>query len=148
MNSFVELLGLSLFGVSVACAGPQMSETPIELSAQQMDTVTAGFGSFVDAGAVGISEFFASTQTDVIAIATITTTEQPLLGAVVGISGGEAQAVAVGDGSDTATVVSPTNNITGSNTYTFELNVHMKGEIVEVSGAGLTTIGNVLNNPL
>lgn len=148
MNKFVKSLGLTLFGVSVAWAEPQIDQGPVELSATQMDTVTAGFVSDVVVTAIGISPVFAATQTDAYSTVLVNSTDQPQLGVFVGISGGEAQAVAVGDGSDTATSVTPSNNISAPNSHSFGINIHAKSPIVEIQGAGLITVGTYITNPL
>lgn len=148
MNHLVKSLGLTLFGMSVAFAEPQIQVGAVELSAKQMDSVTAGFASDVLVAAVGVSQIFAATQTDAYSAVLVSNTGQPLLGAFVGVSGGEAQAVAVGDGSDTATSVAPSNNVTGSTVHSFSVNIHNKSPIVEIQAAGLITVGTYISNPL
>jgi len=148
MKHFTTIIGASLLGLSVAHAAPEASKDPTLLSASQMDGITAGFAAFATVNAAGISQIYSTTQTNVVALAAVTTTDQPQLGAVVGISGGEAQAVAVGEGSDTTTGVSSTNTITGPNVMSFTVSVQMKGQVVEISGAGTMTIGSLVTNPL
>ncbi len=148
MNYLVKSLGLTLFGVSIAFAEPQIQAEPVELSAMQMDSVTAGLAANVGVAALGVSQIFAATQTDAYTSVLVSNTGQPHLGAYAGISVGEAQAVAVGDGSDTITSVTPSNNVTGSTVYSFSINIHNKSPIVEIQAAGLITVGTYISNPL
>lgn len=148
MKIIFKVLVVSMLGNALTYAGPNTPKGPVLLTEHQLDSLTAGFSSNVDVYAAGISQIFSATQTDAVAIATVTTADQPHLGAVVGISGGEASAVAVGEGSDTETAVNPSSDISGSNVNTYRVDVYMKGQIVEINGSGMITVGSIITNPL
>jgi len=143
MNKIFYVLVPAYLSMSVAVADPSQEAGPVLLSQNDMDRITAGFSASGDAGAVGISPIFSYTNTDSAAITLVTTTDNPVLGTYAAISGGEAQAVAVGSGASTDTFTSSSNTISGPNVHTAEINIQGKGVLGEGSLSIVFTIGSL-----
>jgi len=145
VNKITYLLIPASFSLSVAMAEP--SEAFL-LSANQMDQVTAGLSSSVDAFAVGVSPVFAVSGTSTVAITALTGNGNPGLTGGGAIAGGLALAGAAGDGSSTTTSVTPTTDVTGPNAHSISLNTQSSGDLVSMSGGAIVAINAPTANPL
>ncbi|MGR6034651.1 MAG: hypothetical protein ACU4EQ_10575 [Candidatus Nitrosoglobus sp.] len=129
--------------VSSATAASLNKPTPLSLA--QMDSVTAGTTTNITVGAAASSNLFAYTATSGTAIATQTKTDNPLLGSYIGVAGGNATAIAVGGGASTGTSVTPTVDVPGTNTQTYEVDIHNSVGGIEINSASIIKIGSFIN---
>lgn len=116
------------------------------LSFAEMDQVTAGaVNASVVAGGIATSNYLAFTRTDVIAITQAN--GNPDMPVVNAAAGGQVQAVAVGPGSTTSTMVHPTTNIVGPTVYTHQQTAYMAGPLGQINASGVVSIVSPTMNP-
>lgn len=144
--NLIALVSMCISMAAVASEPAKQSE-PIILSQTEMDQITAGFAAYVDAAAAGDSPFMSFTGTETFAFTMANNLDNPPLGGLFAISGGEAQAVAVGDGSSTTTSVQPANNLTGASIFSRQIDVHAQGQHVEINASVSLSIGSLFLNP-
>lgn len=147
LNRISCLAVLASLSMPVLAAEPSQQNGPIELSLNEMDHVTAGFSASVEVAALGTSPFLAFTSTDAYTITVVGNPSEPALSGAVAVAAGAAQAAAVGDGSDTATSVTPATNLPGA-TFSSQVNVFAKGEIVEINAVVVIQMSSPMVNPL
>lgn len=129
--------------VSSATAASLNKPTPLSLA--QMDSVTAGTDANVIVNSTAYSNLFAYTVTSGTAITTQTKADNPLLGSYIGVAGGNAGAVAVGQGASTGTSVTPTVNVPGTNVQTYEVDIHNSVGGMEINSASIIKVGSFMN---
>lgn len=131
--------------LSVAMA-ESLPSNQILLTSEQMDQVNAGLGAIVNVGATAQSSFFTTTNTHAVALVIASNPVNPALGGYVEVAGGDAVAVAVGQGASTSTTVLPATSTQGSaGTYTSQASGHVQGLGGEINVNVLYTTGSVFN---
>lgn len=120
---------------------------PLLLSSDQMDQVTAGLSSTVDAGAIAFSDYLAFTRVGVVSTTQTSSNGNAGLPSGATVAGGQTQAVAVGPGATTATDVAPTTDFSGSNTYSQQHNAYMAGPLGEINAAAVIAVSVPTLNP-
>ncbi|QBQ53956.1 hypothetical protein [Nitrosococcus wardiae] len=137
---------LSFFCITVSTAvAESTSQGPLILSTAQMDYVTAGTNADVIVNADATSSHLAFTSTFGSATATQSDADNPALRSYIGIAGGSAGAVAVGEGSSTDTTVIPTADVPGTNVQVHEINIHSKVLGVEINAASVVKVGSFVS---
>jgi hypothetical protein len=135
--------------ISAAMAEDSPASSPLMLSSEQMDQITAGLGASVLVTAGGTSSFFTFTGTEAVATVAVSDGNDPALGGYMEASGGGAVAVAAGDGSTTSTSVSPATSSAGApGSTTFQAGGQIQGKLVEINASASLTMGSVFVNPL
>lgn len=148
LNRISCLAVCASLSMSVLASDPVQQNGPIELSLNEMDHVTAGFTASVDAVALGTSSFLSFTSTNGFATTAVSNSDNPALGGYLAVAGGEALAVAIGAGSTTATSVTPTTDLAGSNIFSNQISIHTVGRAIEINASMIVQIGSVVLNPL
>lgn len=130
--------------LSVAVAD---SSDPMQLTPQQMDQVTAGFGSASTTLAVAISDFYAITGAQSSAITAVSGgSGDSVLGGYVEVAGGDAVAAAAGNGATTDTGVAAATSTQGMNgTMTIVSGGSFEGSFVEFTSGAIITGGDAYN---
>jgi hypothetical protein len=148
-KKFIYAFMLISINISVAMAENSPASSPLLLSSEQMDQVTAGLDAAVIVNATGSSPFFTFTGSEAVATAAVSDGNDPKLGGYVEIAGGGALAVAAGDGASTSTSVSPTTSSDGlPGSMTFQAGGQAHGDLVEINASAVLTMGSVFVNPL
>ena len=129
--------------LSVAMA----ESNPLLLSSNQMDQVTAGLSSTVDAGAIAFSDYLAFTRVGVVSTTQTSSNGNSGLPSGAAVAGGQTQAVAVGPGATTTTYVNPTTDLSGPNTYSQQHNAYMSGQLGEINASTVIAISVPTLNP-
>lgn len=146
IKKFAYTLVPACMTLSVAVAGP-LPSSPVLLSADQMDRVSAGLAATSDAFAIGISPVLALSKT-VTTAAVVQTGSNPSLASGGAIAGGLAQAGAAGSGAATGTATSASTDLSGPNVQSVQLGLHSSGQLIDVSGSGIVAVSAPTVNPL
>lgn len=139
----------SLFALVALCgaASTAMAGTePLQLSAAEMDSISAGASPFanilVTAGAVG--DFaFAHTAGTAHTVAT-SVNNNPATAAYVGVAAGVGSATGLGTGAGTSTGVSPTVSVPGTNVLTYTINHRVVQGGTEINAGAVVKFGSFM----
>ncbi|ADE13355.1 hypothetical protein Nhal_0138 [Nitrosococcus halophilus Nc 4] len=142
MKNVLYALSFSICITASTAVAESSNKGPLILSTAQMDYVTAGTSADVIVNADANSDFFALTSTFGSATATQSGADNPALRSYIGIAGGSASAVAIGEGSSTDTDVTPTADVPGTNIQVHEINIHSKVLGVEINAASVVKVGS------
>jgi len=142
IKKIVYILIPTCMTVSVAMAEPLSS--PVLLSSDQMDQVTAGISAIAGAGAIASSPVLALTKAGTV---TEVAGSQSTPGAGGAAAGGIALAGAAGQGSSTGTGVSAATSQSGPNTQSIQVGVNQSNQLNSISGGAIVSV-NTIYNPL